>query len=213
MWFLVVSQGVARAGEPAALLAPAPRELVEAERELTDRVLRAEAIGRATTRLQNASVYLEDRCEQAFVARAMVFGKAWRDAAQRARVQADRTQLIAGAHTLLPIMDDARRAEIDTLARRAGVQARSWLEFDALLAKEKLECEAPLKPAVGLASPTPRAVGEDNVPVAIWVLAGTLCPQQQEAGVAVVDGPVCVDLDPACSCEPVAVLPGAVLSP
>ncbi len=67
---------------------------------------------------------------------------------------------------------------------------------------------------MGLDHPTPRAITELDQPVAIWVLSGTLCPgPRPRQGVVVVEEPVCVGLDPACSCTPEPVLPGAVLTP
>lgn len=200
--------------DPAMLLAPGPGELVEAEAELEVRVLQAEAIGRATGRLQNATVHEEDPCAKGFLKRAIAFATAWRDAAQRARVQADRTVMIAASPTLTPLVDEARTAQIETLRARAERQAVAWLEFDQLQRRSKVRCEGPLQPALGLSDPTPRALGEEGAPIAIWVLQGTLCPGARDrTGVAVVRGPVCVDLDPACACEPIEVQPGAVLAP
>ena len=210
---MVAAASVAHAEKPATLLAPAPTELVEAENELSRRVLRAEAIGRATTRLHNAAEYLEDPCEGDFLLRAAAFGQVWRDATQRARAQALRTRLIAEAGTLAPLMNEARLQAIDALMARAEAQGRSWLEFDRLQ-KKGPACEGQLKPSPGLDDPTPRAIGEEDVPVAIWVLTGTLCPgSRDEVGVAVVDGPACVDLDVLCACDPKPQLPGAVVTP
>lgn len=202
------------AEDPGVLLAPNPADLAAAEQELRERVIRAEAIGRAASRLQNSLFRASDPCEDTLAIRTAAFGLAWRDAAQRARVQADRTQRMAQAPTLTPIVDDPRRRDIDALARRAEHQGRSWLEFDRIEAGSRVTCEGSLQPAVGLDHPTPRAITEIDQPVAIWVLSGTLCPgPRSQHGVAVVDGPICVDLDPACSCTPAPVLPGAVLTP
>lgn len=209
LWSILVALA-----DPAVLLAPGPGELVESEAELRKRVLAAEAIGRATSRLQNATVYLDDPCEGGFLVRARTFATAWRDAAQRARVQADRTTMIAQSPTLAPLMDTQRMARIDELQARAERQAVSWLEFDALQNRSRIKCTQTLQPALGLPDPTPRAIGEEDVPVAVWVLTGTLCPGADDrTGIAVIRGPICLDLDPACACKPENVLPGAVLAP
>lgn len=202
------------AEDPGVLLAPNPAELVAAEQELKARVLRAEAIGRAASRLQNRVFRVDDPCEDSLGSRTTAFGRAWRDAAQQARVQADRTQRIAQSPTLTPIVDTSRRRDIDALAHRAEQQALAWIEFDRIESMADETCTTPLQPAIGLEHPTPRAITELDQSVAIWVLSGTLCPgPKPQHGVAVVEGPVCVDLDPACSCTPAAVLPGAVLTP
>ncbi|MEN0064960.1 MAG: hypothetical protein AAGA48_22635 [Myxococcota bacterium] len=199
---------------PGALLAPSPRELQAAEAELSERVLRAEAIGRAASRLQNTAARAEDPCEGGLITRARAFASAWRDAAQRARVQGERTQRMASSPTLAPIMNDERKARVDDLAKRAEQQAQSWFEFDRLEERSKVQCEDGVKPARGLPSPTPIPRGDEGRPVAIWVLQGSLCPGPRRVrGVAVVSGPVCVDTDPGCGCEPAEVLPGAVLAP
>lgn len=200
--------------DPAVLLAPAPGELVEAEAELERRVLDAEAIGRAASRLQNATAHLEHPCDGGFILRARAFASAWRDAAQRARVQADRTRTIAASPTLTPLVDEARTASIEQKAARAERQAAAWLEFDRLERRSRVRCDGPLQPADGLPDPTPRAIGETGLPVAVWVITGTLCPGARDVqGVAVVRGPVCVDLDPACACDLRELQPGAVLAP
>lgn len=211
--WLVIGSALAWA-EPGVLLAPAPEELVQAERELEQRVLEAEAIGRAASRLQNAAFHEEDPCAGGLRVRARAFGEAWRDAAQRARVQAERTALIASAQTLGPLVDADRQAQIETFGGRAERTAVSWLEFDRLESRTRAACTDAIQPGPGLPDPTPRAVGEEDVPVAVWVLSGRLCPGAREVrGVTVVRGPVCVDLDPACSCDPVPAQSGAVLAP
>ena len=200
--------------DPAMLLAPTPAELVSAEAELKARVLDAEAIGRAASRLQNATVHLEDPCEGGFMTRSLAFARAWRDAAQRARAQAQRTDMIAKARTVEPLMTEARLGQIQALASRAENQARAWLEYDRLTDRSRVKCSEDLRPGPGLAPPNPVAKGEEDAPVAVWVLSGRLCPGARDRqGVAVVRGPVCMDLDPACSCEPQPVMPGAVLTP
>ncbi len=199
---------------PGAIIAPGPRELQAAEAELTERVLRAEAIGRAASRLQNAAFRAEEPCDGGLLTRARAFAEAWRDAAQRARVQGVRTLDMADSATLTPIMNEERRARVTDLAERAEKQAKSWFEFDRLEERSKVKCDGPMRPAAGLRSPTPIPDGQEGRPVAIWVLEGALCPGARRVrGVAVVSGPVCVDVDPACSCEPVEVLPGAALAP
>ncbi|MEO0605467.1 MAG: hypothetical protein AAF211_28810, partial [Myxococcota bacterium] len=166
------------------------------------------------SRLQNASFLADDPCEGGLLVRARAFAAAWRDAAQRARVQGTRTRAMADATTLVPIVSDERKATIDDLATRADQQARAWYEFDRLEERSKTQCEGALRPAEGLPAPTPVPRGQEGRPVAIWVLQGSLCPGAISAkGVAVVTGPVCVDVDPTCSCDPVAVLPGAALAP
>jgi len=199
---------------PGAVIAPGPLELKAAEQELEQRVLDAEAIGRAAARLQNAAFRAEDPCRDALLPRSRAFAQAWRDAAQRARAQGDRTRRMAESSTLAPIMTPQRRARVGDLAGRAELQARAWLEYDRLADKSRESCEGGIQAAEGLPSPTPVPKDEEGRPVAIWVLQGALCPGGLRAdGVAVVRGKVCVDIDPACSCDPVEVLPGAVLSP
>ena len=211
--WLVLQALVAR-GEPAVLLAPTPAELVAAERELEARVLDAEASGRAVSRLQNAAVHNESPCDGDYVMRSRAFAPAWRDAAQRARAQAQRTETIARSPTLEPLMNESRLSSIAHFTDRAEQQAKAWLEFDRLQSRSRVVCEGSMRPMPGLPDPTPRAIGEEGAPVAVWVLSGRLCPGARDIrGVAVVRGGVCMDLDPACSCEPGPVLPGAVLTP
>jgi len=199
---------------PGAVIAPGPVELRVAEVELKTRVLHAEAIGRAASRLQNAAFLASDPCDDGMTTRSRSFAAAWRDAAQRARAQGDRTQRMAGSATLAPIMTAERIAQVEDLAARAIQQARAWYEFDRLEARSKVRCDEGLQAAPGLRSPNPVPAGQEGRPRAIWVLQGALCPGGRRArGVAVVSGDVCVDIDPACSCEPASVLPGAVLAP
>lgn len=210
MWWMIA----AAFADPAVLLAPGPAELVAAEEELERRVLDAEAIGRAASRLQNATAHVEHPCDGGFLRRSRAFATGWRDAAQRARVQGNRTAMMASSPTLASLVNEERTERIQAWLARAERQALAWLEYDKLQERSRIECRGPLQPAVGLPDPTPRAAGEEGVPVAVWVLTGTLCPGARDVeGVAVVRGPVCVDLDPACACRPVEVLPGAVLAP
>jgi len=202
------------AASPGALIAPGPRELREAEAELEQRVLQAEAVGRAASRLQNAAFRADDPCDDGLLVRALAFAEVWRDAAQRARVQGDRAQRIAASKTLTPIMNEERTASIAELATRAQQQARAWFEFDRLEARRRTTCEEPLAEAPGLRSPTPVPSDQEGRPVAVWVLRGVLCPGgRSSTGVAVVSESVCVDVDSACSCDVAEVLPGAVLAP
>lgn len=130
-------------------------------------------------------------------------------------MQGSRTQILADSPTLTPIMSAARRERIEDLAQRADLQARSWFEFDQLELRSKTTCEAgDLSAAAGLRSPTPIPRGQEDRPVAVLVARGALCPGARRVrGVIVVSGPVCVDDDPSCSCQPTEVLPGAVLAP
>jgi hypothetical protein len=217
---IAVWLAVARAG-PEALLAPGPEELATADAELEQRLVIAEAVGRAVARLQSAWISgagpkgCDDPEGAALTVRLRHFGSAWHDSVQRVRVQADRVARLVVAPTLVPIVDAERRGQIDARMARADVQEQAWLELVGWATRVRLPtCDVPLVPTPGLDRPTIAARGEFALPAAITAVGGgVLCPLAIPADgtVAVVDGPVCWTDAASCDCVPDHVSTGAVL--
>jgi len=205
---------------PSALeqLAPTQAELDTALGEAEAAVQRAEALQEASLLLQNAlgqrraSQRRLPVCEEpeitSLVARARVFGAAWRDAAQRLRVEASRVARMAARGTAT-----APRVRVDAVQRAARDQAASeslaslwhgtWVETAFT------ECGPPLRADDGL----PRAPGEERPEVAVYLVGGGFfCPSMIPADgrVAVVPDVGCLSRS-LCSCDPEPLLPGAVL--
>lgn len=207
---------------PAEALAPGPRELAEAQAELASRLATSEAIGRAVSRLQTAWVTspgkgCEDPDRAALADRARHFARAWHDAVQRVRVQADRTARLVASPTVVPVVDAERRAGIDALMARVDSQEQGWLELVAWSARARLQdCGVGLRPSPGLPDATVRPEGERRAAVAVTAVGGGfLCPlgAPADGAVAVVAGAACWAEQSFCGCDPAPVEPGAVLGP
>jgi len=226
---LVLPLLVAADPEGASLLVPGPTELTEAVAEATTRVERAEALGHAATRLQNAlgerlasarPISCTDPTAQALLARLTVFAPAWRDAAQSARAQRDRLDRIVAAPTVVPVIDQAMLARIEETSRRTEDQATAYQEFRAwderYLSREARRCAVDLAASPGLEVGLPVPPDETGRPVAVVGIGGGLvCPLGVPADGTVVllaDGRGCWAAT-ECDCAPVDQLPAAVLGP
>lgn len=225
---------VAAGGAPAAAmepwaLAPGPPEFRAAADELEQRVADAEAAGRTISRLHNAWVErsplaaedpCQDRLASSIAARSRAFGDGYRDLLQAARVQVARVAALAAAPTVAAIVDGRTAARLDALSARIDRHERAYAEMVAwqylYVAPFDRTCDPELSPAEGLPGRAPVASDDPFVAVAIiGVGGGTVCPAFAPADGRVViarDGRACLG-DLACACEPLPVLPGAVLGP
>lgn len=205
-------------------LADLDAALTEAERRLE----RSEAIGLAVGLVQNRFAQLRDGarrlpvCEDAtlasLVTRSRTFGPAWRDAAQAARVAADRLSRMAERETVAPLLASARRARIADVEARAEEQAVAATEageWHRRYVESSFEdCELELARSEGLAAPGVRTPTERAAPIAVVGLhSGMLCPDQEPANgqVVLLAGPDACWSPGACDCEPAPVHPSAVL--
>ncbi len=223
LWLLLLGAPTAGRADPAALeqLAPTQAELEEALAHAEAAASRAAALQEASLLLQNALGAARARtrrlpvCEDpeltSVVARARVFGAAWRDAAQRLRVEAARLEGMAARGTAA--IDGDRLAAVLRAAdegARSEALASTW--HASFVETAFVECGPPLDAAPGLRRAA-RAAGEAEGPVAVHLSGGGfLCPGLVAADgrVAVVDPRGCISRS-ACSCEPAALLPGAVI--
>lgn len=226
MYFLLAA--TTAVADPVADLAPGPAELGEAQGELHQRLVVAEAIERAVARLQSTYAVTpptDEVCKDVLrgplVVKLRTFATAWHDAAQRVRVQAGRLQRTAQAATVSPVIDTDRRRLIDDLLQRSHEQESAWLEFVAWTNHEDLDsCDLRLEPGPGLPDPLVRGQGEKRGAVAVLTAgAGFVCVGDGGAsGVAVsdvmvVDGPACWSAEADCGCKQAPLDPAAVLGP
>ncbi|MEQ1505147.1 MAG: hypothetical protein ABMB14_23130 [Myxococcota bacterium] len=229
-WLVVVWTVWTRvaAADPVADLAPGPQELGDAQTELEQRLVTAEAIERAVARFQSSfagTPPLDETCRDPLRGPLTVklrhFAAAWHDAAQRVRVQADRVARISRNPTVTPIIDPDRRAALDGLLARANAQEAGWLELVAWVDHQMPEtCDLELTTSPGLPDPIIRGDGEVPGPVALAALSpGYVCTAGAKDGVSadarvmIVTAAACWSEQQWCACEPVVVNPGAVLGP
>lgn len=216
--------------EPAAwqqratsALAPGPGDLVAARVELGARISDAHAVGRAGARLHNAwtrgpGAPCSDPGVAQASARIAVFGGAWRDSAQRVRIQAQRARELREAPTVRALVDGGETAAMDALLSEADAVERRWREAAAWLQRwGPPRCDPAPQPEEGLPAPA-AAAADDPVgqPVAVWLTSDALaCPSETPvaAGLVLVEGDLCVQSAPPCSCAPAEVHPGAILGP
>lgn len=209
--------------DDASWLAPGLSELRTERARLQERVERAEALATAAGRMQNiwAEAAIASKlpsCETSEGAQraalASGLGAAWRDAAQDARVQADRVRELVERPTVAPLLPQAEAEALLALAVRAEAQPGAYLEhlgwYRAYGGSAWAGCPAPLGPSTGL-------VGAPAGPrTAIFGIGGGfVCPGGAPANgraVVVTGGAACIDATEACGCTPEPVLPGAVLS-
>lgn len=220
--------GTLYAVEPAERLAPGPAARDRSLHELKERLDRAEALETAVTRLQNAwgerlaAGSAIDPCTDAgaasLLARLVVFGPAWRDAAQASRAERDRLVELSEAPTVSGLQDPAIRTAVQHALTRTNAQethyreAIAWQEAWARMPKG---CPLPTAAAAGLAGPELEPPG-----AAPWIAVqitggGIACPSGDPADgrVLLVRGGVCLQAEAPCACEPLPVLPAAVLKP
>ena len=214
--------GTARADLTALeQLAPTQDEVDAALEAVEQGVIRARALEEATLLLQNALGEVrathrrlpvcEDDDVTSLVARARVFGAAWRDAAQRLRVEAARLDRMSGRGTAAvdaPRLNAVKEAAATGAA--AAALAGAWHGTFIETAFE--ECTPELRPGPGLPRAA-RAAGEAEGLVAVVVTGGGfLCPDLVPADgrVAVVPAKGCISRR-ACACEPRALRPAEVL--
>ncbi len=206
---------------PLEQLAPTQEELDEALLQGEAALARSQALQEAVLLLQGA---LGERrgearrlpvCEEpqvtSLVARSRVFGAAWRDAAQRLRVEADRVGRMAARGTAV-----AGAGRVARLAEDAATQAESAALAGAwhgtFVETAFKECGPALVATPGLERAA-RAEGEPEGDVALIARGGGfLCPGLSPAdGRVVVASPRgCVSRS-ACSCAEAPLLPGAVI--
>jgi hypothetical protein len=216
-------------GAAPADLAPGAPELLEAEAKLRGLLVTAHAVGAASSRLQVAwttrpatKAPCEDADRLDIGWRIERFGAAWREAAQAARAQADRLRRVRNAPTVAPLVDSRWGAQLDALAVDAKRLAAAELEASAWQATWVRPvlgaCEVPpLKAEPGIPMLEAPVQDEATLPVAVLVAEdGWACPsgaRGDDAVVLVEGGKACWSATAACGCDPVPVLPGAVLGP
>lgn len=225
---LFLAAAVPAAADPVADIAPGPQELSEAQAALVERLVASEAIGVAVARLQStlsSTQPVDDLCRDPLrgplSVKLRMFARAWHDAAQRVKVQADRVARISRNPTVTPIVDTDRRALLDGLLTRAKTQEAGYLELVAWFGREQTEvCDLVLATSSGIADPIVRASGEKRGAVAVWAQSpGFVCPKGAKEGIVadnhvlIVAGPVCWSEQQWCACEPKDADPGAVLGP
>lgn len=208
-------------------LAPGPTELAESLAAIEAQTTRAEAIATAASRLQNAWAVgvvvpgLREPCAdpaaRSVAARLQLLGPAWRRAAQAARAEEDRLEVIVAAPTVAPLLDAATAERIAGLRARVAHQGRVYQEHVAWHRAHvvRARCAGTLATAPGIPLATPLPALEQHRPVAVGVAGGFACPGPVPAGeVAVLpEGLGCWSATPDCACEPQPMLPGAVLGP
>lgn len=210
-------------------LAPGAPELKAAEVRLETLLSAAHATGAATARLQiawtrrgTAGDPCADTARLELGWRIERFGAAWREAVQAALAQETRTRQIRNAPTTAPLVDATWATRLDALFADADKQSASFLEssaWEVAFVRPTLSA-CPIVPAAldqGYGGEPLAAKGDSVPPVAILATGdGWICPQKSRADDAVVfvtGGEACWSPDPACSCEPTPILPGAVLGP
>lgn len=210
-------------------LAPAVQDLDAAWSRLVQLVSASQAAGTATLALQVQWTQrpapkgtCDDHDRLALGWRIERFGTAWREAAQAARVQADRVVGLRTRPTVAPLVDERRRSEISAMVASVDAQVAAFLQASAWEVSyiRPVLAACPLA-GVGLAS------AEQNMPVlarqdavlAVAVLAmadGFVCPggiRAEESVILVEHGAACWAADASCACTPGPVFPGAVLGP
>lgn len=193
---------------PSEWVAPGPDTLVSALDELEQRLATTETIARAASRWQNQRQPADRTCD-GDAAPYLAFADAWHDAAQRSRVQRDRTTWLAEAPTLTSVRTEALELRRAVLQDRTEAAARSWMVFVSWHARYGPTCRTtpPLRPV----EPRGKQLLDRR---AIWLLEGVLCPQGiTNPGLHLVEGPVCAAADKSCVCTLRPTAPGAVLTP
>jgi hypothetical protein len=211
-------------------LAPSIEDLDDALLEAERRLARSRAVGTAVGLIQNRFGELRDGerrlpvCEDdelaSLVTRSRSFGPAWRDAAQSARVAADRVSIMATRETVASQLDDPRRERLAAVEAGAWQQALAAAEAGAwhrrYVESSFESCGLTLVPVPGLEVPGVRTPDELAAPIAVIGLHfGMLCPDQQQANgkVVLLAGPDACWSVAGCDCAPIPVHPGAVLGP
>lgn len=205
--------------EPSDLLAPGPKELDDALGELERRLDRADAAATALVRTHNAlgeafaSTPGRLACDapaMKYVARTTPLGEGYRDRVQAARAQGERFTAIADAPTVVSLATGPMKTRADAATSRLAAHERSYAELDAwqvrFVAPLQKRCHPVLAPDDGLGETASGWVAF------VALVPGRICPGGDVAtGFAVVEGPACMSLA-SCSCTPVPITPGAVLS-
>jgi hypothetical protein len=212
----------------SSALAPGQPEFVEHRRALEVKLQQLEAVHVAVSRIHNALGSLlsdpkQKVCDSDFgrslIARSRLFGTTYRDAAQSARMEADRVRFYLVAPTVAPLIPDDDRSEAVALLERTETRVRAYLEAQAWQNRfvEPLgsRCTLPLSPVEGLAGVGPNGA-TDGAPIAVIGIGnGRICPGNVPADGRVrfvFSAKACYG-GPDCACEPRPVLPGAVLGP
>ena len=212
-----------------ALVAPVPIELARATHELDDRLARASAVALAMGRLHAtwgealAAGVAPDACKDpsfgSLAARSRAFGAAYRDAVQDARAAADRLAYLHEAATVAPLLDEADRSAFAHARAATEHHVAVYLEMSAwqtrFVEPAARGCVLSIERADGVAWSGAVATTDLRAAAVFGVGGGFVCPGAVPADgrVAVVQGSACVAVDASCGCVPVAVLPGAVLTP
>ncbi|HYB98764.1 MAG TPA: hypothetical protein VEC57_06470 [Candidatus Limnocylindrales bacterium] len=226
-------------GIDPSILAPGLVQASEAIARLEKLTDEAEAIATAIFRVQNefgerrlSLAGASPSCEMPWVndlgERARELGRAFRDAVQSARVQAQRVEALTVQPTVRPLLDaETNHKVLDLLARvddlsRSYPESASWHE--RYIEPSIRGCPLALVPTYGIPPAAASAATDEDAGAAarkpaplVAILAfggGFLCPGAvPAAGVMLVRGKVCYSESESCSCEPVEVDPATVLGP
>ncbi|HYC55773.1 MAG TPA: hypothetical protein VEL28_12640 [Candidatus Binatia bacterium] len=225
-------------GIDPSILAPGLAQTTEAIEKLEKLTDEAAAIATAIFRVQNefgekrlSLLGASPTCEMPWVndlgERARELGRAFRDAVQSARVQAQRVESLTVQPTVRPLLDAETNHRVLELLGRVDELSRSYPEsaswHERYIEPAVRGCPLALVPTYGI--PPAAAVAVDGTDGAsprkkealVAILAfggGFLCPGAvPAAGVMLVRGKVCYSDSEACSCEPVEVDPATVLGP
>jgi hypothetical protein len=219
---LVLLTAVPDAG-PWEWLAPDVQQYEARVRELESKLVRAEAIHVALSRVQNQIAErlkagvgpCVDAAGQSLVARTRVLGPALRDGAQAARAEHARVRALRDSPTVAPLLGAPEQSRLDALTERVKAASRRYLvalEWNRRFIPDEEKCAAAVQPAPGLSAPD-GATARGPVAV-IGVGGGRICPWQMRAeGVVVLDRPEACYAHQECACTPKPVLPGAVIGP
>ncbi|MCB9761613.1 MAG: hypothetical protein H6739_17345 [Alphaproteobacteria bacterium] len=210
-----------------ALLAPTPQELRAGMGTLETRLDHADAVAESLQAVHNAwaqaLVALPGRpaCDDArlgsLAARSEVFGVAYRDLVQSARVASTRVQRMAAAPTVQAVAEGVLAADLTDLEARLAVHERGYAELAAWQQAELTPYVTRCKPALtaGAGEPGARILQPDPGPVAVLALEGGV-PHPTRA---LIHPSVWLVPPEACwapiagTCTPAPVAPGAALGP
>lgn len=203
----------------ASTAAAPPRSLPEWRADVARfeaRLGEVEALEHATVRIHNrlAEEGLTARkagCEdpRGLPRRAALLGRAWQERLVAAEATLATLEAQAASPLVAPLLDEGAPS-LEAIVSRVA-RGRAHLDEAAAWARRHVpRCDRPLESGEGVAPP----VDEDVAVIALG--PGRLCPADARlpdgASVHVVQGETCVSVGGECTCTPVDVGPGAVLS-
>ncbi|HYX93039.1 MAG TPA: hypothetical protein VE782_15840 [Myxococcaceae bacterium] len=192
-------------------------------RVLEDKLVRAEAIHVALSRMQNQLAErlkaglgpCADATGESLVARTRVLGPALRDAAQAARAELARVRALRESPTVAPLLGGPEQSRLDALTERVKSASRRYLvalEWNRRFIPDESRCAARVQASPGL--PAPDGAPNRGPVAVIGAGGGHICPGQLRAeGVIVLDRPEACYALQDCACSPKPVFPGAVIAP